>query len=403
MNDKTESPSIPNPHPFNPESILITGGCGFIGLNLIKFLIKKRSKKLRILDNLSVGTRENFESILSEFGNFKRKQNRNKFSYNLALNPSIPTPLILELVIGDIRDKQTCFKAIEGIDAVIHLAAHAGVIPSIEDPYFDFEVNVLGTLNMLWASVKNKVDKFIFASSNAPLGDQSLVLESLSLNPKSSTPSILNPKPVSPYGASKLACEGYCSAFYTSYGLKTTSLRFSNVYGPHSTHKTSVIAKFFKGVFEGKPLTIYGDGTQTRDFLYVNDLCNAIFLSLMFNENSSNSINSKNPVNPANSIWGEVFQIGTGKETSINELSARIKWLAQRDLGRDVVVEYEKERPGEIIHSCSDISKAKRVLRYTSSVSIDGGLELTWEWFCGRRQARCEALTLHPQGYTSSE
>ena len=148
------------------------------------------------------------------------------------------------------------------------------MIPSIKDPFFDFDTNALGTLNLLYAAVNNKVDKFIFASSNAPLGNQSPPLSEGKA-----------PKPLSPYGASKLSCEGYCSAFNGSYGLKTVVLRFSNVYGPYCLHKQSVIAKFIKNGISKGELTVYGDGNQTRDFIHVNDLCHAI--SSLLTSNSS--------------------------------------------------------------------------------------------------------------------
>lgn len=190
------------------------------------------------------------------------------------------------LIEGDIRDKEVCLKACRGVDCVVHLAAHAGVIPSIENPYYDFEVNILGTLNLLKAAVENNVEKFIFASSNAPLGNQ---------NPAMNETKV--PRPLSPYGASKLACEAYCSAFYHSYGLRTISLRFSNVYGPYSLHKNSVVAKFIKDAIIKKQLTIYGDGKQTRDLVYVDDLCRAILTIL----GSTKEI-----------VFGDVFNLGTG-------------------------------------------------------------------------------------------
>jgi UDP-glucose 4-epimerase len=340
-------PSIPE---NSLKRILITGGCGFIGLNLIDFLIKRRFPRIRVLDNLSVGKKEDLETLIPE---------------SLSLNPSIPN---YELMIGDIRDRDTCMEATEGIDAVIHLAAHAGVIPSIENPYYDFDVNVFGTLNLLHAAVKNKVDKFIFASSNAPLGEREPPMHEY-----------MAPSPRSPYGASKLACEAYCSAFYGSYGLKTISLRFSNVYGPYSLHKDSVIAKFIKdGLIKGV-LTIYGDGTQTRDFIHVDDLCNAIYKILTFNDYSVNSINQTNSINQMNSInhlWGEVFHLGTGKETSIINLANYVRELS----GNDIKIVFEPERKGEIKRNYPDISKAKAIFGFKPQIDLKDGVREVYEW-----------------------
>ncbi|MDL1971510.1 MAG: NAD-dependent epimerase/dehydratase family protein [Candidatus Desulfofervidaceae bacterium] len=177
--------------------ILITGGCGFIGVNLTRYLLKKGNYEITILDNFSVGKKEYLEEAIGD----------------------LPNKHYVKIVKGDIRDKATCEEVCKEIDAIVHLAAQAGVIPSIEDPFYDCEMNVIGTLNLLYSAVKNKVDKFIFASSNAPLGEQ---------EPPVSEDK--TPRPLSPYGASKLACEGYCSSFYGSYGLKTIVFRFSNVY-----------------------------------------------------------------------------------------------------------------------------------------------------------------------------
>lgn len=256
----------------------------------------------------------------------------------------------------------------EGIDAIVHLAAHAGVIPSIGNPRFDFEVNVLGTLNLLQASVQKGINKFIFASSNAPLGDQ---------EPPMNEDKV--PRPLSPYGAGKLAGEGYCSAYHGSYGLKTVSLRFSNVYGPYSTHKGSVVALFIKKAIEGKPLVIYGDGNQTRDFLYVHDLCRAIhlilnpsILTLVFNPESL-------PRNPK--IWGQTFQIATGRETTINIIAQKIKALVEKDTNQKINIVYGDKRKGEIIRNCSDITKARTFFGYSPTYDLDIGLESTWNWF----------------------
>ena len=236
-----------------PKNWLITGGCGFIGVNLVDKLLQKIPQiNIRILDNLSVGTREDLKEVCEY--------------HEISSHDIKGSPKGVELLVGDIRNYEVCLKACEGIQVVVHLAASTGVPQSIENPRRDMEMNVIGTFNMLEASRHQGVEKFIFASSGAPLGEvEPPIHEEIA------------PKPVSPYGASKLAGEAYCSAYYRTFGLKTIVLRFGNVYGPRSKHKSSVIAKFFKRALAGEPLEIYGDGNQTHDFIYIDDLLQANF------------------------------------------------------------------------------------------------------------------------------
>ena len=347
---------------LTPNRLLITGGCGFIGLNLVKFFIKKGYTNIRILDNLSIGTKESLEHLLSELSPFTKKETKNLTTYSLSpiedsslLTPNSSLSSKVELIIGDIRSKQACLKATEDINAVIHLAAQAGVIPSIENPFYDCEINVLGTLNLLYAAVENEVDKFIFASSNAPLGEHTPPLSEEKI-----------PKPLSPYGASKLACEAYCSAFYASYGLKTINFRFSNAYGPHCLHKNSVIAKFIKDGLLKEKLTIYGDGHQTRDFIHVDDICQAIY-SLLTTYSSLLT----------NNVWGNVFHLGTGKETSILGLAK----LIQGFFNKEIKISFVPERKGEIKRNYSDIGRAKKIFSFNPSISLEHGIKQVYEWF----------------------
>ena len=167
------------------------------------------------------------------------------------------------------------------------------------------------------------------------------------------------PQPISPYGATKLAGEALCQAWYHSYGLETIIFRFSNVYGPRSYHKGSVVAAFMKKILKSEPLIVYGDGNQTRDFLYVGDLCYAIDLALR------------------KSVSGEIFQLGSGVETSINELIALLKEITNVNFK----VNYVAPRPGEIIRNYADISKIRKKLGYYPKVDLKQGLKKTWQWF----------------------
>lgn len=326
------------------KTYLITGGCGFIGVNLVRYLQKEEpAARLRVLDDLSVGTRESLAQVCD-------------FVEPGADSSDASHSSPVQLMVGDVRDKDRCLEACRGINAVVHLAAHAGVIPSIEDPYTDFEINVLGTLNMLYAAKERGVEKFILASSNAPLGSQEPPMNEKRV-----------PRPLSPYGAGKLACEAYCSAFYGSYGLKTVALRFSNVYGPHSLHKESVVAKFIKDALTGGVLTIYGDGTQTRDFIHVEDVCYAIHLLLKASPSSPTFRN----------IWGRAFHLGTGVETHIIDLAKQVAGLC----GGDIKIVFKPERRGEIKRNYSDITEAERLFSFKPKVPLGDGLERVYGWF----------------------
>jgi UDP-glucose 4-epimerase len=192
------------------------------------------------------------------------------------------------------------------------------------------------------------IGRFVFASSNAPLGRQS---------PPATEDKA--PLPISPYGASKLAGEAYCLAYHGSWGLGTVVLRFGNVYGPFSAHKNSVVARFFKDITALGRITVDGDGRQTRDFIYVGDLCRAVLLALR------------------SDTAGEVFQIATGVETSIHDLAL----LVQEVVGRDVGLQYGPARQGDIWKNYSAIAKAREMLAWDPEVELRAGLVETWRWF----------------------
>lgn len=331
------------------KSWLITGGCGFIGSSLIACLLKENlATRIRVLDNFSVGAKED----LAEVCRFTEVDMSSTVSQTI-LNPStLQHHSNVELISGDIRDYNACLKSCKDIDTVVHLAANTGVAPSIENPRGDMEANVIGTFNMLDAARQGGAERFIFASSGASIGEVDPPIHEEK-----------TPRPVSPYGASKLAGEGYCSSYHRTFGLKTIALRFGNVYGPRSKHKSSVVAKFFRQALLGEILEIYGDGNQTRDFIFIDDLIQAIKLAARAE------------------IGGEVFQIATHKETTVNEVARKIKELVEKRTGRAVNIMYKGPRLGDVRRNYSDISKAKKMLGYWPVYDLEKGLQQTFEYF----------------------
>ena len=321
-------------------NIVITGGCGFIGVNLVRYLLNlDENIRIRIVDNFSVGQPEDLGRVCS----IKRLEADQLNGWQDGLN----------LVEGDILDEGLAEKICRGADGVVHLAANTGVIPSIENPRMDCITNVLGTFTYLDACRKQSVPRFVLASSGAPLGEK--------------VPPIheeMVPRPISPYGASKLCGEAYCSAFYGSYNLQTVCLRFGNVYGPYSTRKGSVVAKFIKQIISGENLIIYGDGGQTRDFIYIDDLCAAVWASLT-----------------TAGVGGEVFQIATHKEHTVSELAEKLNNLALKYLGKSSLVEHGADRRGEVRRNFSDISKALKMLSWEPKWEFANGIEETLKWF----------------------
>ena len=326
--------------------VLITGGCGFIGVNLVeKLLQSSEDYALRVIDNLSVGKKEDLARVSS----FIERGGGEAGDWHWDR---------LELVVGDVTEKSLALNVCKGADAVVHLAASTGVIPSVEDPEQDFASNVVGTFNYLEAARLNGIGRFVFASSGAPLGEQ--------------VPPVheeMVPHPISPYGAGKLCGEAYCSAYHGSFGLETVVLRFGNVYGPHSKHKGSVVAKFIRHIMASEPLPIYGDGNQTRDFIYVEDLTEAILLAL----------------NRAD-VGGEIFQIATHREHTVAEVAEELNRLGEKYLSMRSGIVFENERRGEIRRNYSDISKARRMLGFEPRHDLKQGLEKTFRWFLEERR-----------------
>lgn len=309
---------------------LVTGGCGFVGTNLIEFLLSKTEWEIKVLDNLTAGKLEYLKAVE---GYSKER---------------------IKFIEGDVRNESDVKKAVKDCDHIIHLAAQTSVMDSIEDPKKDAKINVLGTINLIREAVKRDIERFVLSSSAAPLGEQEMPIHEEKV-----------PQPLAPYGASKLAGEGYCSAFAGSYSLKTVALRFSNVYGPKSWHKGSVVAKFIKQILDGKTPVIYGDGEQTRDFIHTEDIAQALYLSC--EEDLENDF--------------ELFQVATGVETSINELYSTLKEKLEKRGVEVPEVEYGEEREGEIYRNYADISKAEEKLDYSPEVPFEEGIEETIEWF----------------------
>jgi UDP-glucose 4-epimerase len=313
---------------------VITGGCGFIGLSLIKKLIKEKNNYIRILDNLTTGTKKD----LSEICDFSETAIDNISDFKNV-----------ELIAGDILDETLAFKVTKNADVIIHLAANTGVGPSVENPRADLMANVVGTFNYLEAGRVNGVRKFVFASSGAPAGEVEPPIHEE-----------LPPHPVSPYGASKLAGEGYCSAYHKSFDLQTVILRFGNVYGPGSKRKSSIVAKFIRQAIDKETLEIYGDGTQTRDFIYIDDLIKALNLAVI-KEN----------------IGGETFQIASNQETTVGGITNILVQILQENGILDINVINGEVRLGDVKRNYSDTSKAKRLLGWQPVMSQKEGLERT--------------------------
>ena len=321
---------------------LITGGCGFIGTALIRSLKDEGGHGVRVVDNLTVGDRED----LATAADFVERS-----PDDLG---SVGSDGPVELVVGDILDEDLALRAAEGADAIVHLAANTGVLPSVEDPRADCKKNVFGTLNYLEAARHGGVGRFVFASSGGTvIGEvEPPIHEEMA------------PHPVAPYGASKLAGEGYCSAYFQTFDIGTVALRFGNVYGPLSGHKTSVVARFIRRATNGEVLEIYGDGTQTRDYIFIGDLVRAIKLSATVDD-----------------VGGETFQIATNAETTVREIADKLlPALAEAGI-EDVEVRYTDARRGEVRRNFADTSKAKRLLGWQAETDLNEGLRRTVEWF----------------------
>lgn len=257
----------------------------------------------------------------------------------------------VELIEGDIRDAAALDAALAGVQAIVHLAAAGSVVMSVEHPAANFDVNVLGTFQVLDAARRARVECTVLASTGGALiGDATPPVNELSL-----------PRPISPYGASKLAGEGYAHAFAKSYGMRTVALRFANVYGPWSERKQGAMTKFFRAIDAGEPITIYGDGSASRDYTHVDDICRALQLAL-----------------ESDVAGGTVLHIASGIETTVQELANLCRVAAGVP---DHPVEYRPKRPGEVERNFASYDLAREVLGYAPSIGREDGIRKTWQWF----------------------
>ncbi|MDB5207177.1 MAG: family oxidoreductase [Flavisolibacter sp.] len=313
--------------------ILITGGAGFIGSNLIEHLLQKPEVQfVRVLDNLATGSLKNIEEFQG--------------------HPNF------EFLEGDIRSYETCLKACEGIDAISHQAALGSVPRSINDPLTSNEVNITGTLNIFTAAKESAIERIVYAASSSTYGDHP------------GLPKVEDRigNPLSPYAVTKYVNELYAGVYATLYGLELIGLRYFNIFGPKQNPAgpyAAVVPLFINAVLNNEPPTINGDGEHSRDFTFVGNAVLANELAL-FTKN-------KEAVN-------QVYNIACGEQTSLNKLFESLKGIA----GSDLAPIYGPDRKGDVKHSLADISKAKNLLGYNSATTIREGLKPTFEWY--RRQ-----------------
>jgi nucleoside-diphosphate-sugar epimerase len=311
------------------KTYLVTGGAGFIGSHIAEELVR-RGEKVRVLDSFITGKREN----LAPFRSF------------------------VELIEGDIRDLETCQRALRGVNYVFHQAALPSVPRSIHEPLLANEINVNGTLNLLVASVEAKVKRFVFASSSSVYGDDPVI-------PKREGSEGTQ---LSPYAVHKLVGEKYCRVFHDIYGLETVCLRYFNVFGPRQdpfSQYAAAIPLFINLMMAGDRPQIFGDGEQSRDFTYVANVVEGNLRALEAPEEA----------------LGEVFNIACGERTTVNALFRDIGEI----LGVSIQPFYADPRPGDILHSCADIEKARRMLGFEPVVGFKQGLRRTTQWYKERK------------------
>ncbi len=304
----------------------VTGGAGFIGCNLARFLLEK-GHDVVVLDNLATGKKENIEPILSQ----------------------------IAFLEGDIRDRDAVDRAFQGCEGVFHQAALGSVPRSVEDPVTSHDANVNGTITVLEAARASQVKRILFAASSSAYGNQPV-------SPKHEQMPVL---PISPYAASKVSCEAYMRGYAAAYGLETLCLRYFNVFGPHQDPQgayAAVIPAFVSRLLQGRKPVVYGDGEQSRDFCYIENVCRANYLGMTA---------------PAEVCDGRVLNIACNQRTSLNEILA----LLQELLGTDIQAEYTDQRPGDVKHSLAAIEAAKESIGYEPAVYFEEGLRKAIDWY----------------------
>src|SRR5215467_1039326 len=308
---------------------LVTGGAGFIGSHIASALIAGGAR-VRILDDLSTGHRENLEEI---GGN-------------------------VDFIQGSVADEELLNKALEDVELVFHEAAIPSVPRSVESPHQTHVASVDGTFSLLLAARDNKVRRVVYAASSSAYGDQPTL-------PKSED---MLPDPLSPYAVAKLVGEYYCQVFARVYGLETVSLRYFNVFGPRQdpgSQYSGVVSRFISALLSNETPVIYGDGEQSRDFTYIE---NVVFANL----------NAADAPDAA----GKVINVANGERITLNQLLAELKDLTGK---QDVDAEYLEPRVGDVRHSLADISMAQQLLAYESKVDLREGLKRTIDWWTSSR------------------
>ena len=302
---------------------LVTGGAGFIGSNIVEVLVNQ-GESVRVLENLATGKLSNLKGAINQ----------------------------VEFIQGDIRDVYVVREAVRDMDYVLHQAALPSVARSVDNPGVTNEVNVTGTLNVLVAARDEKVKRVVFASSSSVYGNCRIL-------PKREE---IPANPISPYAISKHTGEQYCQVFYSLYGLETVALRYFNVFGPRQSPNAQYAAAipiFIRSFLEGKAPIIFGDGEQSRDFTFVENVVSANLLAC----------HAKNAA-------GESINIACGKRTTINRLISSIK----NRLASPLEPIYEPARQGDVRHSLADITKAQELLGYKPKVEMEAGVQKTIEW-----------------------
>jgi len=318
-------------------TFLVTGGAGFIGSNLVEYLLKHQVKKVTILDNFATGHKKNIEGFIQD----QR----------------------CELIEGDIRDLETCKKAMSGVDYVLHQAALGSVPRSINDPITSNEVNISGFLNMLVAAKESlTVKRMVYAASSSTYGDHP------------GLPKVEDKigNPLSPYAVTKYVNELYADVFYKTYGLETVGLRYFNVFGPKQDPGgayAAVIPKFIGQFLNNQDLTINGDGKHSRDFTFIENVVQANIKAAL--SNNKESVN-------------QVFNVAFGENTNLLELIDAIK-SGIKNLGIDASkskVTHGPDRKGDVKHSLADISKGEKLIGYKPEYSFPKGIQITVDWYC---------------------